>query len=88
MKAEIYTSDDGSEYEERDIPEEYQEAEKWRTNLIEAIADLNEDIMMSYLEGEEISEDELRAAIREATCNVEFYPLYTVDQHSKTKVFN
>ena len=77
MKAEIYTSDDGSEYEERDIPEEYQEeAEKWRTNLIEAIADLNEDIMMSYLEGEEISEDELRAAIREATCNVEFYPVY------------
>ncbi|MCZ0718051.1 elongation factor G [Aerococcus kribbianus] len=77
MKAEIYTSDDGSTYEERDIPESYQEeAEKWRTNLIEAIADVNEDIMMQYLEGEEISVEELKAAIRQATCDVEFYPVY------------
>ncbi|MEY8371734.1 elongation factor G [Aerococcaceae bacterium 50-4] len=76
MNAEVYTSDDGREYEEREIPEEYRElAEKWHTNLIESIADVNEDIMEKYLEGEEISKDELKAAIRTATNNVDFFPV-------------
>ncbi|MFV8815113.1 elongation factor G, partial [Aerococcus urinaeequi] len=76
MNAEVYTSDDGREYEEREIPEEYrEEAEKWRTNLIESIADVNEEIMEKYLEGEEISKQELKDAIRQATVNVEFFPV-------------
>ncbi|OFU53405.1 MULTISPECIES: elongation factor G [Aerococcus] len=76
MNAEVYTSDDGREYEEREIPEEYRElAEKWHTNLIESIADVNEDIMEKYLEGEEISKQELKDAIRQATINVDFFPV-------------
>ncbi|MFV8772173.1 elongation factor G [Aerococcus viridans] len=76
MNAEVYTSDDGREYEEREIPEEYRElAEKWHTNLIESIADVNEDIMEKYLEGEEISKQELKDAIRQATVNVDFFPV-------------
>ena len=76
MNAEVYTSDDGREYEEREIPEEYRElAEKWHTNLIESIADVNEDIMEKYLEGEEISKQELKDAIRQATLNVDFFPV-------------
>ena len=76
MNAEVYTSDDGREYEEREIPEEYRElAEKWHTNLIESIADVNEDIMEKYLEGEEISKEELKDAIRQATINVDFFPV-------------
>ena len=76
MNAEVYTSDDGREYEEREIPEEYRElAEKWHTNLIESIADVNEDIMEKYLEGEEISKEELKTAIRTATINVDFFPV-------------
>ncbi|MGH2063753.1 elongation factor G [Aerococcus urinaeequi] len=76
MNAEVYTSDDGREYEEREIPEEYRElAEEWHTNLIESIADVNEDIMEKYLEGEEISKEELKTAIRTATTNVDFFPV-------------
>jgi len=76
MNAEVYTSEDGTEYEEREIPEEYrEEAEKWHTNLIEAIADVNEDIMEKYLEGEEITKDELKDAIRRATIDVDFFPV-------------
>lgn len=76
MKAEIYTNDLGTEIEETDIPADYQElAEEWRTKLIEAVADTDEELMMKYLEGEEVSEAELKAAIRKATCAVEFYPV-------------
>ncbi|SFH57980.1 elongation factor G [Pisciglobus halotolerans] len=76
MKAEIYEDDLGMNIREEDIPEEYQEmAEEWRTKLFEAVAETDEDFMMKYLEGEDISEDELKAAIRKATVNVEFYPV-------------
>lgn len=43
--------------------------------MIEAVADTDEELMMKYLEGEEVSEAELKAAIRKATCAVEFYPV-------------
>lgn len=76
MKAEIYTNDLGTDIREEDIPEEYVElAEEWRTKLVEAVADTNEDLMEKYLEGEEISQDELKKAIRQATLSVEFYPV-------------
>ena len=44
-------------------------------NLIEAVAETDEDLMMKYLEGEEITNEELKAAIRRATINVEFFPV-------------
>src|SRR5690606_31439425 len=52
------------------------QAEELRNELIEAVADYDEDIMMKYLEGEEITVDELKAAIRKATLSVEFYPVF------------
>ncbi len=76
MKAYFYEDDLGTRMDEEDIPAEYQEqAEKYRTRLLEAIAETDEDFMMKYLEGEEISEEELKAAIRKATVNVEFFPV-------------
>ncbi|AQS53837.1 Elongation factor G [Jeotgalibaca dankookensis] len=76
MKAEIYDSEDGREYHEEDIPAEYLEiAEEWNTKLIEAVAETDEEMMMKYLEGEEITIDELKAGIRRATVNVEFFPV-------------
>ena len=51
------------------------EAEEARTELLEAVAEVNEDIMMKYLEGEDITVEELKAAIRKATIAVEFFPV-------------
>lgn len=59
-----------------DIPEDLQElAEEKRMELIEAMADFNEDIMMLYLEGEEVPADMLKATVRKATLQVEFFPV-------------
>ncbi|WP_164670674.1 elongation factor G [Virgibacillus doumboii] len=77
MKAFYYEDDLGTRAEAREIPEEYKEkAEELRASLLEAVAELDEDLMMKYLEGEEISEEELKQAIRTATLNVEFYPVF------------
>lgn len=76
MKAEIYTNDLGTEIEETDIPADYLElAEEWREKLVEAVAETDEELTMKYLEGEEITEQELKEGIRKATVNVEFYPV-------------
>ncbi|AYF92336.1 elongation factor G [Apilactobacillus bombintestini] len=77
MKADIYDEDElGSKWDTVDVPEEYKaEAEKRRSELIEAVADVDDDIMEKYLEGEEITVPELKAAIRKATLNLEFYPV-------------
>ena len=62
--------------EDIEIPTELKEiAEEKRTELIEAMADFNEDIMMLYLEGEEVPNDMLRATIRRATLDVKFFPV-------------
>jgi len=77
MKAYIYENDLGTDILEEEIPEEYRDlAEEWHTKLIEAVADTDEDIMMAYLEGEEISTDDLKKAIRKATLSVDFYPVF------------
>jgi elongation factor G len=77
MHAFFYEDDLGTHAEEREIPNEYKEkAEELRNNLVEAVSELDEDLMMKYLEGEEITNDELKAAIRKATLNVEFYPVF------------
>ncbi|RBR27910.1 elongation factor G [Enterococcus cecorum] len=76
MKAEIYTNDLGTEIEETEIPEDYRElAEEWREKLVEAVAETDEELTMKYLEGEEITEQELKEGIRRATTAVEFYPV-------------
>ncbi|WP_314208517.1 elongation factor G [Vagococcus salmoninarum] len=77
MKAEIYTNDEGTDIREEEIPEEYRElAEEWREKLVEAVAETDEILTEKYLEGEEISNEELNAAIRRATLAVEFYPVF------------
>ena len=76
MKAEIYTNDLGTDILEEDIPAEYlEQAQEYREKLVEAVAETDEDLMMKYLEGEEITNEELKAAIRRATINVEFFPV-------------
>ena len=76
MKAYIYEDDMGEKIKEIPIPNDLvDEAEAARTELIEAIAELDEEIMVKYLEGEEITVDELKSAIRKATINVQFFPV-------------
>ncbi|HGQ9734225.1 TPA: elongation factor G [Streptococcus pneumoniae] len=76
MKAEIYTNDLGTDILEEDIPAEYlDQAKEYREKLIEAVAETDEELMMKYLEGEEITNEELKAGIRKATINVEFFPV-------------
>lgn len=76
MRAIFYGNDLGTEIEVRDIPEEYRaQAEEYREKLIEAVAELDENLLEKYLGGEEISIEELKAAIRKGTCNAEFYPV-------------
>jgi len=77
MEAHFYTDDLGTTDESREIPEEYREkAEELRNELIESVSELDEELMEKFLEGEEISNEELKAAIRKATLAVEFYPVF------------
>ncbi|SEN60468.1 elongation factor G [Lihuaxuella thermophila] len=76
MQAIVYTDDLGTQSEAREIPDEYKEkAEEYRNQLIEAVADLDEELMMKYLEGEEITEEEIKAALRKGTCEVKITPV-------------
>ena len=76
MKAEIYTNDLGTDILEEDIPAEYlDQAQEYREKLVEAVAETDEELMMKYLEGEEITNEELKAGIRKATINVELFPV-------------
>ncbi|MCH5585929.1 elongation factor G [Shimazuella sp. AN120528] len=76
MKAIIYTDDLGTTSEAREIPEEYREqAEEYRTNLLDAVAELDDDLMEKYLEGEELTEEEINAALRKGTCEVKITPV-------------
>jgi elongation factor G len=71
MTAYFYMDDLGKDIQEREIPDDMKElAEEYRTNLVEAVSDQDETIMMKYLEGEEITEEEIKTAIRKATLNV------------------
>jgi elongation factor G len=76
MNAVFYGNDLGTDIEVREIPEEHKAlAEEYREKLVEAVAELDEDLMEKYLGGEEITKEELKAAIRKGTVNVEFYPV-------------
>ncbi|MDQ1143280.1 elongation factor G [Bacillus sp. SORGH_AS 510] len=76
MNAVFYGNDLGTDIEVREIPEEFMaQAEEYREKLVEAVAELDEELMEKYLGGEEISKEEIKAAIRKGTVNVEFYPV-------------
>ncbi|MGL5764638.1 MAG: elongation factor G [Sarcina sp.] len=72
----IYNDDLGQDIFEGEIPAELKEqAEEYRTMMIDAIAETDEELMMKYLEGEELTEDELKAALRRATIANEIVPV-------------
>jgi len=77
MKAYIWKGDElGAKFDITDIPEDMKaQAEEWREKMIEKIVETDEELMEKYLEGEEISEDELKKALRKATINRELVPL-------------
>ncbi|ACV59718.1 elongation factor G [Alicyclobacillus acidocaldarius] len=76
MKAIIYTDDLGTRAENTDIPPELQAlAEEKRAEMIEAVAEVNEELMMKYLEGEELTVDEIKAGLREGTCKGILFPV-------------
>ena len=76
MKAIIYAEDDGTNYEETDIPENLKDkANQWREHLLEEVASNDEDLMNKYLEGEEISIDELKPAIRQSCISGDIVPM-------------
>ena len=76
MKQYTYTNDLGTDIEVGEIDAAYvDEAEVYRDQLVEAVSNLDEDLMMKYLEGEAITVEALKAAIRRATLNVEFFPV-------------
>lgn len=77
MKAIVYGDVKGKEEQIIDIPADMQEqAEEYRAILIEKAAETDDDLMMKYLEGEEISNDELKTAIRRATCECKLNPVF------------
>jgi elongation factor G len=76
MNCTMYTNDLGTDMVVGEIPEEYKaQAEEYREKLVEAVAELDENLMEKYLGGEEITKEELKAAIRKGTVNVELYPV-------------
>jgi elongation factor G len=78
MKAITYGNDLGDQIDVGDIPAEYQAtADEWREKMIEALADLDDDIAHKFLEGEEIGPDELRAALRKGTLAYQIVPVLT-----------
>ena len=76
MKAYIYNDDKGNDITICDIPEDMKEqAEEYHTELIEKICELDDDLMMQYLEGEEIAVADLKAALRKGCCNCTAIPV-------------
>ena len=74
-KAITYTSDDGSTFEEIDIPDDLKEvSEKYRSILLEEAASCDEDLMEKYLNGEELSSDEIKKSVRQATLDGSMVP--------------
>ena len=79
MKAEVYDKNDatGKEFEIVDIPENMKaEAQAWHDKMIEAVAELDEDLTMKYLEGEDISIEELKTVIRRETIAGNIFPVF------------
>ncbi len=78
MKAEIYHDNDlGQTFDEKEIPENMlDEAKAWRDKMLETVAECDEDLMMMYLEGEEIPEEDIKRVIRRETIKGNMYPVF------------
>lgn len=78
MKAEIYHDDDlGKSFDIVDIPENMkEEAEAWRDKMLESVSECDEELMMKYLEGEEITIDEIKNTIRKETIAGNMFPIF------------
>lgn len=78
MKALIWKGDDlGVSFEESEIPSELQEvSQKWREHMVEKVAEMDDKLMNAYLEGKEISNEELKSVIRTATLNLKLTPVF------------
>lgn len=75
-EAIIYVDDLGTQAEETEVPEDMKDiVEEYRIHLIEAVAETDEELMMKYLEGEEFTEEEIKAALRKATISGELVPV-------------
>ena len=80
MKAMMFNCDEQETMTEAEIPADMVEkAKEYRNKLIEAVADSDEELMMAYLDGAEITPEQLKAAIRKATLAVEFFPVLCSD---------
>ena len=76
MQADIYYDDMGNDVRVEPIPEDMQEkAQEYHDKLIEAVAETDEELMMKYLDGEELSKEEIKAALRKATISNEIVPV-------------
>ena len=76
MKAEIYTNDLGTDIKIEEVPAELAEkAKKMREEMVEKISETDDDLMMKFLEGEEPTVSELKAALRKAVCNNQIVPV-------------
>ncbi|WP_295473144.1 elongation factor G [uncultured Subdoligranulum sp.] len=76
MKADIYYDDMGNDVRVEEIPEDMKEqAQEYHDKLIEAVAETDEELMMKYLEGEELTKEEIKAALRKATISNEIVPV-------------
>ncbi|MDR3296012.1 MAG: elongation factor G [Clostridiales Family XIII bacterium] len=76
MKAEIYKDDLGKEYSAEEIPAHLKDkADEWRHNLLESVAEADEALLEKYLDGGELTQQEIRAAIRKLTINGELVPV-------------
>lgn len=74
--AYIYKDDLGKEIEKTEIPADYvEQVDKLRTELVERVAELDEDLTVKYLEGEEITVPEIKAALRKGVCDVQIFPV-------------
>ena len=76
MKADVYLDDMGKQMDVREIPEDMKDlAEEYRLALVEAAAEMDDELTMKYLEGEEITNDEIKAAIRKGTIENRIIPV-------------
>ena len=76
MKAYIYNDDKGDDISVTDIPDDMKDdAELYHTELVEKICELDDDLMMQYLEGEEPSVEDMKAALRKGTCECTAVPV-------------
>ena len=80
MKALMFKGDEQETMDEAEIPADMvDKANEYRTKLIDAVAEFDDEFMMKYLDGEEITEDELKAVIRKGTLSAKFFPVLCSD---------